>query len=157
MPGIVAGLKGAEVLSTDWGVDEVLDVIKGNFDRAKVPRYSVLGHEWGTDPSPLLSAGSGGKFDSLLLADTLWVTEAHSALLDSVYAILKSGGTAHVAAGLHTGRGPLERFVAAARTRGANVKHIKEVRWNRGQWEDYEPPADSVEERGVVVYYTCTI
>jgi nicotinamide N-methyltransferase len=157
LPGIVAGLKGSEVLSTDWGVDEVLDVIKGNFEKAKVPKYSVLGHEWGTDPSPLLGSGKGGQFDSLLLADTLWVTDAHSALLDSVYALLKPGGTAHIAAGLHTGRGPLERFVAAARGRGAVVEHIKEVRWNRGEWEDYVAPANSDEERGVVVYYTCTI
>jgi predicted nicotinamide N-methyase len=164
LPGLVAGLRGCTVVSSDWGVEEVLDVIKGNFERAKVGNFKVVGHEWGTDPTPLLDATSGQgygteseKFDSLLLADTLWVTEAHSALLDSVLALLKPGGTAHIAAGLHTGRGPVERFVSSARARGATVRAVKEVRWNNGQWEGYEAPERPDEERGVVVYYTCTI
>jgi predicted nicotinamide N-methyase len=154
LPGIAAGLEGCQVVSTDWGVDEVLDVIKGNFERAGVNDYKVVGHEWGTDPDPLLEGGD--KFDALLLADTLWVTEAHNALLDSVFALLKPGGVAHIAAGLHTGRGPVDRFLAAARERGGKVQAIKEVRWNRGVWDDYTTNEGVGEERGVVVYHTCT-
>lgn len=161
LPGIVAGRQGCEVVSTDWGVDEVLDVIRDNFGRANVTSFKVVGHEWGTDPTALLCALSsreeGERFDNLILADTLWVTEAQSALLDSVSTLLKPGGTAHVAAGLHTGRGPLERFVVAAIERGADIVKVKEVRWNQGHWEAYEPPATEQEERGVVFHYTLTI
>lgn len=160
LPGIIAGTQGCEVVSTDWGVDEVLDVIRGNFERAKVSTYRVVGHEWGTDPAPLLralSSSDGQRFDNLILADTLWVTEAQSALLDSIYALLKAEGVAHIAAGLHTGRAPLDRFVNAARERGASIQKVREVRWNQGQWEAYEQPKDEQEERGVVVYYTLTI
>lgn len=164
LPGIVAGRKGCRVVSSDWGVDEVLDVIRDNFARAKIDHedWKVVGHEWGTDVTPLLTAlesptSTRNKFDTLLLADTLWVTEAQSALLDSIHALLKPNGIAHIAAGLHTGRGPLERFVAAARARGATVTKIKEVRWNSGEWEVYTPPEKEQEERGVVVYYTLVL
>lgn len=164
LPGIVAGGKGCEVVSTDWGAEEILEVIRHNFDRAKVTNYKVIGHEWGTDTTPLKQAltrseeGEGdGRFDSLILADTLWVTEAHSVLLDSVFALLKPKGVAHVAAGIHTGRGPLERFVSAAEGRGAVVEKVREVRWNQGVWEKYQAPEQAGDERGVVVYYTCTI
>lgn len=167
LPGIVAGLGGCEVVSTDWGADEILHVIRHNFDRAKVKNYKVLGHEWGTDTTPLRSAfvtdtnDTAGldddRFDSLILADTLWVTEAHSVLLDSVFSLLKKGGVAHVAAGIHTGRGPLKRFVNAATERGAVVQKVREVRWNQGIWEEYQMAEQAGDERGVVVYYTCTV
>lgn len=164
LPGIVAGRKGCKVVSTDWGVDEVLNVIRDNFHRAKIGDYRVVGHMWGTDPTPLLQAfddtsdnhDQDQRFDSLILADTLWVTEAQSALLDSVFALLKPEGIAHIAAGIHTGRGPLKRFVTAAENRGATITKVKEVRWNQGQWDVYDRPKGQGDERGVVVYYTCS-
>jgi hypothetical protein len=157
------------VVSTDWGAEEILEVIRHNFERAKVQKYEVIGHKWGTDTTSLKQAFDtvdntdtdtevdDGRFDSLILADTLWVTDAHSVLLDSVFSLLKRGGTAHVAAGIHTGRGPLDRFVTAARERGAVVAKVREVRWNQGVWEDFQAPERSGDERGVVVYYTCTL
>ncbi|ORY35427.1 hypothetical protein BCR39DRAFT_509614 [Naematelia encephala] len=163
LPGIVCCRNGLEVVSSDWGVVEVLDAIRDNFKRScPEGNWNVVGHRWGTDPKPLLTAkpmGNGDemKFDELLLADVLWVTDAHKALLDSIFSLLKHRGTAHVAAGLHTGRGPVERFIRAAEARGASTGPIKEVRWRaEGGWDDYvfnTTSSELEEERGVVVYF----
>lgn len=177
LPGVVGCRQGAQVVSSDWGAPEILDVIRQNFTEvcsstSGQKRWDVVGHEWGTDPTPLLSAlssptsdptsASSESFDALLLADTLWVTEAHTALLDSIFALLRLGGTAHIVAGLHTGRGPVERFAAAATTRGARMIKQREVRWQSdGEWElveEHHRQAGGLEEeRGVVVYYTLHI
>lgn len=161
LPGVVACREGAEAVSSDWGVDEVLDVIRDNFDRTcRCGKWAVVGHQWGTDPTPLLNAlGTDQRFDILLLADTLWVTEAHSALLDSIFALLEPGGSAQVTAGLHTGRGPLERFITSAKSRRAIITLVREVRWRPdGGWDEYIPAVSSLEEeRGVVVYLTLQI
>ncbi|WVR07411.1 hypothetical protein IAU60_004452 [Kwoniella sp. DSM 27419] len=203
LPGIVALRDGraARVVSTDWGVEEVLSVLRSNFACAcqntseGQGRWSVIGHQWGTDPAELLAAISGSeaqaagqsahslsvppgssgnerklspsqdtfldsiRFDTLLAADVLWVSTSHPALLDSIQALLAKGGTAHITAGLHTGRGPLERFVTAARERGMAVELVKEVRLGKGtkdDWEDYDESMrrNGEEERGVVVYLT---
>ena len=92
----------------------------------------------------------------LLLADTLWVTEAHAVLLDSIFALLDAQGVAHIAAGLHTGWGPVERFRAAAEKRGGIISPIKVVRWQAGGgWADHTLQKEGLEEeRGVVVNFT---
>lgn len=169
LPSIVACREGgaAAVVSTDWGVDEVLCALEDNLGAAcsggKDSVWAVRGHQWGTDPSPLLEAlpspspVSQTKFDVLLLADVLWATGAHAALLDSIFALLAPDGVAHIAAGLHTGRGPLERFITAAKSRSAHIQPIREVRWKMdGRWEDHEPGQETglEEERGIVVYFT---
>ncbi|GFZ49405.1 hypothetical protein JCM24511_07525 [Saitozyma sp. JCM 24511] len=167
LPGIVAARRGAEVVSSDWGDLAILSTLHDNFERnvpVSTPKktYAVVGHQWGTDTSPLLEAlcthpiHTRTRFDHLLLADTLWITEAHSALLDSVFALLCPGGIAHIAAGYHTGRGPVERFVSAARARGARVGSMREVQWKLGGgWEEYSGThSGEGEERGVVVYFT---
>ena len=160
LPGIVACKQGAKVVSTDWGVDEVLGVIRDNFQRScGSDQWIVIGHQWGTDIVPLITALSGNTpslFDILLLADTVWVTEAHSALLDSIFALLKPEGMAYITAGLHTGRGPLERFISSAQQRGANINRIREMSWRADGGWDLHRSTDSTleEERGVVVYFT---
>jgi nicotinamide N-methyltransferase len=165
LPGVVAARRGAEVVSSDWGDPAILSTLLDNFERnvstsTPTRTYAVVGHQWGTDPSPLLQAlcthPPQTRFDHLLLADTIWITEAHSALLDSVVALLRPGGVAHIAAGYHTGRGPVERFVSAARARGARVGSMREVQWKLGGgWEEYSGThSGEGEERGVVVYFT---
>ena len=156
-------------------------------------RWGVMGHEWGTDTAPLLSFGSAtsssnldvksanriGKlsangvaqdaasqvrqFDTILLSDTLWVSSAHSALLNSVQSLLQANGVAHVAAGLHTGRWPIKSFITNAEERGMSIERVREVRWaGEGTWEEVGelPKMDtsfgSEEERGVVVYLKMT-
>jgi nicotinamide N-methyltransferase len=139
---------------------EVISAIKHNFGLAcgDKGKWGVMGHTWGTDPSGLLHAlgDKPRQFDVLLLADTLWVTEAHSVLLDSIFALLAPGGIAHIAAGLHTGRGPVERFRTAAKERGGELSDVKSVKWmTGGGWEEHTLPDKGLEEeRGVVIYFT---
>lgn len=172
LPGVVACLNGAQVVSTDWDDEGILSVLRGNFQRngCREDRYAVKGFRWGTDPQTLLksipatpTSGDSTRFDVLLLADTIWVTEAHGQLLDSIWALLKEGGEgiAHIVAGLHTGRGPLERFIQGAKARGGNVTLQTEVKWrSEGGWEENvsgHSGSGLEEERGVVVYFTLTI
>ncbi|WWD18960.1 hypothetical protein CI109_103417 [Kwoniella shandongensis] len=171
LPGIVALVcgKAESVISSDWGVAEVIDVISDNFDRAvkssdevEGEKWKVIGHEWGTDPSSLLSAlprtgKDSERFDILLLADVLWATASHPALIESIGNLLKPGGVAHLTAGLHTGRGPVNRFLEGVRDKSWKIVVKGEVRWkNDGGWEEYTEgmKKDSgEEERGVVVRF----
>lgn len=151
LPSVMASRKGAEVVCTDWSVEEVLQAIRHNMGG----KGAVVGHEWGTDVQPILDALGGPKrFDAVMLADTLWVTDAHQQLLDSITALLKPSGTAYVAAGLHTGRGPVERFRSAASERGLTLGAMTEVQWVRGQFEPYQGREGLEEERGVVIFFT---
>ncbi|WVF72671.1 hypothetical protein IAT40_007489 [Kwoniella sp. CBS 6097] len=226
LPGIVGLREGgaAGVVSTDWGVEEVLSVLEDNFtracqgdnpikaekevgkgrsdvragDRDLMNQWKVVGHQWGTDPAPLLNAlssattegttadgsssstisdksdqahrietvdhsDSDGRFGVLLLADVLWTTSSHSVLLDSISKLLRpqntqaqAYGVAHITAGLHTGRGPVERFIASAKERGMKITMVREVRLGRNGWEEYDESLAKAgeEERGVVVYFT---
>ncbi|KAI9637299.1 uncharacterized protein MKK02DRAFT_15554, partial [Dioszegia hungarica] len=81
LPGIMACISGAEVISSDWDTPTVIGAIKENFGGAcKEGKWAVVGHTWGTPVAPLLRAllsGGERRFDILFLADTLWVTDAH--------------------------------------------------------------------------------
>ncbi|WVW85752.1 hypothetical protein I302_107790 [Kwoniella bestiolae CBS 10118] len=193
LPGVVAYLNGAgKVVSTDYGVREVLEVLEDNFRRAKSPstsalddageegeRWVVKGHCWGEDVSELLdqinptstspssdstpntqdrpSTKTLTKFDTILAADVLWTTSSHSILLDSITSLMSQDGITHITAGLHTGRGPLERFLLSAKERGLRVDHRGEVRLTGDKdWEKYDESMarEGEEERGVVVWFT---
>ncbi|RXK40207.1 hypothetical protein M231_02481 [Tremella mesenterica] len=226
LPGIIACLQGHRVVSTDWGVSEVLDVIRGNFQRAcgdSHGRWEVVGHQWGDNPNPVLKAlpspspsetvmnytsndfatslppssnkhqlenslmnknhatdvsnpqevynkeeGRNDqdvprmgpdkigrleeKFDVLLLADLIWISDSHPFLLDSIFSLLRPGGEAYITAGLHTGRGPVERFCQSAEKRGGVIVKFPDVRWSPQGWKGYSREEGGLEEeRGVVV------
>ncbi|KAJ9108723.1 hypothetical protein QFC21_000043 [Naganishia friedmannii] len=200
LPGIVSALRGAgQVVSTDYAVQEdqngqsVLAVLRGNFLRA-VPAakaregtaWTVLGHTWGDEASVLRVLSSPGPsgtpeqpFSLLLLADLLWSTASHAALVASLTHLLEPGkGRACVVAGLHQGRGPVERFIRSWREIGGWIKYEMEVQWGLdsgwevledfrsvcstatgkddcGDWEYlYSADRDGGDEHGTVVFFT---
>lgn len=179
LPGIMAARAGGFVVGTDYDDESIIKVMRRNYAGAlgeggeikddavasdavashnsNTHHWAVRGHSWGTDPTPLLNL-AGGQFDVVLLADTLWSTPGHADLLDSVVALLKDGGVAHVAAGLHTGRGPVARFMDMANDRGFQVQFIREVAWMPGGgWGESTARKDAEgEERGIVMYYILT-
>ncbi|RSH78628.1 uncharacterized protein EHS24_002357 [Apiotrichum porosum] len=166
LPGILAARDGdVLVVATDYNDPDVLSALRRNYEAAFGEStntttsththgpWVVLGHTWGESPAPLLAHSPDG-FD-LILADTLWASQTHEVLADSVVALLRRGGTTHVAAGLHTGRGPVARFMALAEDRGLRVTFVEQARWQPGGgWESYDGGGEEgEEERGVVVYY----
>lgn len=181
LPGIVAALRGARaVTSTDYAVQEgdVLDVLRGNFRRSVVTdgaegdTWQVLGHTWGEPVNDILGScmrSTHGtrrteKYSILFLADLLWTTAAHAALITSILDLLCPTGIAHVVAGLHQGRGAVERFKHAwlDRTagRGGWIRDMMDVQWGLDGWEllrDYrrdEGMRRGGDEHGTVVYFT---
>lgn len=140
---------------------DVLAVLRRNFHRAlpeseESRNWQVTGHTWGDSVSPILASCTPGakaeKFPVLLLADLLWTTAAHESLITSVRALLcPHRGIAHVVAGLHEGRGAVERFRSAWAERGGWVRDALEVQWGSGGWEVLRDLRDGCEgRRGVV-------
>ncbi|WVQ68210.1 uncharacterized protein L199_006417 [Kwoniella botswanensis] len=191
LPGVVASIRGVKkVVSTDYGVKEVLDVLEDNFrtnsTKDNQDRWEVKGHCWGDSvddlvkcisPELIKSNGLGSKvidaqneedghtsneatrtkFDMILAADVLWTTSTHQILLDSIISLMTKDGITHITAGLHTGRGPLERFMRSAKDRGLVVEYKGEVRLKGdNSWEEYNQSmaVEGEEERGVVVWFT---
>ncbi|EKD02382.1 hypothetical protein A1Q2_03319 [Trichosporon asahii var. asahii CBS 8904] len=146
------GEHGEVVVCTDYDDETVVANIARNVAAASSP-VIVRGHSWGTPTDELLSFSPQGY--SLLLADTLWSTETHGILLDSILALLAKEGVAHLAAGLHTGRGPHDRFRKLAEERGLVMEKMEEVIYDCGEWKRHEDEGMGLEEeRGVVIYYT---
>lgn len=195
LPGILAARMGARgVVSTDYAVplaeegegEDVLAVLRGNFRRS-IPdaigvegeTWQVLGHTWGESADVLLSSCATSspsrqsqhvpeKFPILLLADLLWTTSAHASLITSITDLLcPRTGTAHVVAGLHQGRGAVERFKRSwlnrTAARGGWVQDLLEVQWDHTGWEvlrDFRVEdrigvqEDGRDEHGTVVWFT---
>ncbi|KAL7414230.1 hypothetical protein BDY24DRAFT_32912 [Mrakia frigida] len=165
LAGVAASWKmraeGGELVSTDFGAEEILKALKENLETNIGPsssssgvNWEVLGHEWGASPSALLlspsSSTSPRRFPTLLLSDLLHYTAGHSDLLSSILALLlpsEEGGTAHLTAGLHGGRGAVERFVELARGRGCVVEEIEVVIWDSGK-EEWVRVSSKEEEDG---------
>lgn len=159
LPSVVTGLRRKSdgstdgvVVCTDYDDATVIANISCNVSTASAP-VAVRGHSWGTPTDELLSLSPQGY--SLLLADTLWSTDTHGILLDSILALLAKDGVAHLAAGLHTGRGPHDRFRKLAEERGLVMEKREEVIYDCGEWKRHEDEGMGLEEeRGVVIYYT---
>lgn len=84
-------------------------------------RCAVRGHAWGESVQEMLdclpeSSETSSGYDWILMADTLWVSEGHGALLSSCQAVLSPGGRILVCCGLHTGYNTVQRFMALARS-----------------------------------------
>lgn len=161
---------------------DVLAVLRGNFRRAlpaaqESTSFQVLGHTWGEPVDALLEScvpscqlsisppPQAERFRTILLADLLWTTAAHADLITSLLGLLAPDGTAHIVAGLHQGRGAVERFRRAWIERGGWVRErdVMEVQWGQGGWEvlrDFRGGCESRrgeegdDEHGTVVYFT---
>lgn len=162
-------------------VTDVLGVLRGNFRRA-MPNvqegslWRVLGHTWGEPVTEILTSCTSHaptappkplaqRFATILCADLLWTTSAHSALITSLLALLDPRqGVAHIVAGLHQGRGAVERFRSAWVTRtGGWIADVLEVQWGMDGWEVLRDLREETEvgrgeqeegdEHGTVVYF----
>jgi predicted nicotinamide N-methyase len=53
----------------------------------------VVGHIWGESVTDLLCFNSDQRYDFVLAAECLWHHSSHSALIQSIKAVLRPGGT----------------------------------------------------------------
>ncbi|KAJ3734986.1 putative methyltransferase-domain-containing protein [Lentinula guzmanii] len=67
-------------------------------------------------------------FDVIIAADTLWNSDLHRVLIDSLKKTLRraSGSRVHLIAGLHTGRYTLQSFLNAVSQAGFEIDYIEE-------------------------------
>jgi predicted nicotinamide N-methyase len=89
----------------------------------KKVKCAVRGHAWGESAQAILDClptsnppEQSQGYDWILLADTLWVSDGHAALLDSCCAVLDKSGKILVCCGLHTGYNTVKRFMTLAQS-----------------------------------------
>ncbi|KAH8077897.1 putative methyltransferase-domain-containing protein [Cristinia sonorae] len=102
-----------QVTVSDYPDPDLIRTLKENVSLNEVTRNCrVVPYAWGTDPTPLLSPNGEG-FDLILAADTLWNSDFHPGLLQTLSNTLRRASHARVqlVAGLHTGRYTLQRFL----------------------------------------------
>ena len=80
------------------------------------------------------------RYDSILIADCLWMPSQHVNLTKTVVQYLDENGCALVVAGFHTGRGTVANFFAVVpeAEHGLRIEEIFEidVEGNRREWCD---------------------
>lgn len=96
---------------------------------------TVRGYDWGTDTnklksySPFLRVANlfslNNEYDILFLADLLWYTSAHEAVLDSIVALLGVNGKAWIGCGEYTTLETCEGFMALAEKRGLDSPRVE--------------------------------
>ena len=165
VPSLVAALQGAEdVVATDYPAPAFLDNLAANVarniaDPAVRARVHVCGHAWGTDVADLLARGARpGRFDTVLLADVLWLELPHADLLRSCRALVKpraEGGRIYLAFSKHTGGAVTDSFFARAAADGFRVRQVHEYRFAT-EWGAATRLDDYNESRRTVYTYEMT-
>ena len=122
IPSWVCSQLGAEVAASDYpSLPSIAAMLRGALLNAELRgpdagAIEVVGHAWGADVVPLLSAarggsagetegaaagGEGGRFDVAIACDCIYDPSGHSPLLRTLCAALRPGGRALVAFSLH--------------------------------------------------------
>lgn len=129
LAGILAARYGAEeTIITDYPAPEVVQNIQVNvrsnitgkkFDGKDI-RCTVKGHEWGIlgtgeekgelSDEERFAQEEKGTFDTVLVADCLWMPWQHRNLMKSIRWFMKPEGRGWVVAGFHTGRAKMAGF-----------------------------------------------
>ncbi|KAM0750066.1 hypothetical protein T439DRAFT_326035 [Meredithblackwellia eburnea MCA 4105] len=141
LPGVVAVKRGArKVVLSDFEDDKMKQDLQHSVaealeeDTAEVQsRASLCMHTWGTDTSKLKRAG---PYDLILMADVIWESSSHAALLKTLHSLLSSSpqATVHFACGYHTGRQVVRSFFENTKQQGFEVL-TGEGEQGNGLWE----------------------
>jgi nicotinamide N-methyltransferase len=109
------------------------------------PRVQVRGHAWGSEEGT-----SENHYQVVVALDTLWTSETHAALCQSIARALKrdEGCRVYLVAGIHTGRWVLNAFLKTVVQYGLCVDYLCELRVRDGyEREWYVEREDTPEER----------
>ncbi|KAG0232338.1 hypothetical protein B0O80DRAFT_502725 [Mortierella sp. GBAus27b] len=110
----------------------------------KLVKCAVRGHAWGESVQEILgclptaptTAKDSQGYDWILMADTLWVSEGHAALLKSCCSVLNKAGKILVCCGLHTGYGVVKRFLSLAQSDAFGFQSRLIEIWRARVWGD---------------------
>ncbi|EIW79424.1 hypothetical protein CONPUDRAFT_59184 [Coniophora puteana RWD-64-598 SS2] len=113
--------QNVSVVVSDYPDESLIRTLHQNVEENKASgRCTAAAYAWGMDTSTLTSAGaSGGPFDVVIAADTLWNPDLHTPFIDTLARCLRKddGARIHLVAGLHTGRYTIQAFLNAVITK----------------------------------------
>lgn len=167
LPGILCAkmYSKAQVIVSDYPDEILIRTLEANVQTAGVTaNCRAVGYGWGTDAAEILKTSDGNilnGFDIVLAADTLWNSETHQILTDTLLRILRRSpdARAHLIAGLHTGRWTLKRFLDLALENGFQISSVVEHSVNDNAitraWEAEREDAEVERRRWVVWIQLC--
>ncbi|KAG2011827.1 hypothetical protein CC2G_011897 [Coprinopsis cinerea AmutBmut pab1-1] len=158
LPGILTAklFPSVSVTVSDYPDDQLIKALSGNVALNDVERNCrTIPHGWGSDVSELLDGGLG--FDVILAADTLWNSEFHPLLVDSIAKALRPCPHArvHLVSGLHTGRYAIQSFLRRVQSAGLAVDSMAEYEakgTTEREWDVEREGEDDGERRRWVVW-----
>ncbi|TIA88278.1 hypothetical protein E3P99_02704 [Wallemia hederae] len=122
LPSLLAALRGCpHVVCSDYDDAALIDNLRRNVAVNEVQNVHVVPHIWGQDASALIPPSDGRKFNLILCADTLWMSDQLENLLKSLVATIDTQDESSrvvIIAGFHTNRPPLAKFFRLAKEYG---------------------------------------
>ena len=140
---ISASISGAKhVVATDYPDKNLIENLQYNC--SKYPNIDVVGHQWGKDITPVLSANNNEKFDVAILADLIFNHTCHTQLLESLTKLLKKNDESYALVTYshhrtHLIKEDLNFFRLARRKFGLNVQEIGTMKHQPMFKDDFGP------------------
>ncbi|GAA5974938.1 hypothetical protein JCM5350_004512 [Sporobolomyces pararoseus] len=141
IPGLIAARspKVKRVVLTDYDDSLLIENLRGNIELAYKDdepiqqKLRALGHTWGESQSleKIFELNDNERFTHVLMADTLWLTEAQTSLVSSLTKLLAFTPFAriHLVAGFHSGRNAVRSFLRRAGEAGLEKKEVDGKEW----------------------------
>ncbi|KAG8764967.1 hypothetical protein FS842_000039 [Serendipita sp. 407] len=146
----------SRVVLSDYPDEGIIETLQRNVAGNHLGhRVKVAPLDW-NDPGAL----HGERFDTIVAADSLWMSELHSPLCETLKMTMATHAKAHIIAGLHTGRLTIQRFLEAADKSGLTALKVIEYHSVSGEHRDWSPEREG-ERREVMnrwlVYIRLTV
>ncbi|GAA5873092.1 hypothetical protein JCM16303_006937 [Sporobolomyces ruberrimus] len=141
IPGLIAARspKVRRVVISDYDdpllIENLRENIKLGYEKDPNTRekLSAIGHTWGEEDTlaKIFDANKQVCYTHILLADTLWLTEAQHALISSLTQLLALTSSARICfvAGFHSGRNAVRSFLRKAEAAGLEKKEVDGKEW----------------------------
>ena len=152
LPSIVANKLGAKsIVASDYPDANIIEMLHSNLTNNCTNNFKAIGHAWGNRGEDDLFPQSGTilRFDTILMADTLWMSDQHLNLWSDLSHLIKPNGTVIIVAGLHSGRNILESFIAMAPSSfelSTKVCYLIPIGNGFGENQDWIPVVDNVND-----------
>ncbi|KAG8804874.1 hypothetical protein FRC17_005880 [Serendipita sp. 399] len=130
---IASSHPNAHVVISDYPDEGIMETLQQSVKLNNLEnRVTVQPLDW-NDPSLL----RGELFDTVTAADTLWMSELHTPLCETLKVTMSAHAKAHIIAGLHTGRLTIQRFLETAERNGLSISKLVEYHSVSGQCREW--------------------